>query len=84
MANRLPVISSNIGGIPEILEKGYLFEVGDFFSMTTKIIELISKPLELQRIINLNYEKSLEFVESKNSRKRQNYYKKIKSFVSHL
>lgn len=40
----LPVLSNNVGGIPEIIENninGYLFEVGDNFSYNREINELV-------------------------------------------
>jgi len=45
----VPVICTNIGGLPEVIvhgETGYLFPVGDVASMAAKAVELLSHPAE--------------------------------------
>jgi N-acetyl-alpha-D-glucosaminyl L-malate synthase BshA len=52
MACRVPVISSNAGGIPEINihgKTGYLTEVGDFNAMATFCIELLQNETKLEQ-----------------------------------
>lgn len=82
MANSLPVVSSFIGGIPEIVHNSCLFDIRDYSRMTNKIVELIFDSRELKKIVDVNYKKSLDFMEIKNSQKRQNYYREVKSFFT--
>jgi N-acetyl-alpha-D-glucosaminyl L-malate synthase BshA len=47
MACEVPVIATNIGGIPEVVEHGqdgYLFNVGDTDGMSTACVELLENP----------------------------------------
>src|SRR4029078_11611207 len=47
MACEVPVIASNIGGIPEVVEHGqdgYLFKVGDTDGMSRACVELLENP----------------------------------------
>lgn len=47
MAYKLPVIGTNIGGIPEFIHEdknGFVIEVGDVESLTEKLLELIESP----------------------------------------
>jgi len=51
MAARIPVIASNIGGIPELVEDGktgYLFEIGNAEQLAHKMSEFILHPDKLQ------------------------------------
>ncbi len=44
MANGVPVIASNVGGVPEIIEdgkNGLLFETGDFEDLARKITRVL-------------------------------------------
>ena len=52
MACEVPIISTNIGGLPEVNidgKTGYLFEVGDIENMAKKAIEIITDPVVHQR-----------------------------------
>jgi glycosyltransferase involved in cell wall biosynthesis len=43
----VPVIASNVGGIPEVVknsENGLLFEPGDFIDLAAKLVNVITKP----------------------------------------
>ena len=53
MACRVPSISTNVGGVPELIENGVnglLFEVGDVDGMSTAAIDLLNDPERLERI----------------------------------
>lgn len=52
MACEVPVVSSNVGGIPEVNIEGvtgYLCEVGDITSMANRTIELLTDPEKLEQ-----------------------------------
>jgi N-acetyl-alpha-D-glucosaminyl L-malate synthase BshA len=47
MASGVPVVASNVGGLPEVVphgEAGYLIEAGDVDGMTAGAIEILSDP----------------------------------------
>jgi N-acetyl-alpha-D-glucosaminyl L-malate synthase BshA len=51
MACRVPSISTNVGGVPELIDdglNGLLFEVGDIEGMSTSAIDLLSDPTRLE------------------------------------
>ena len=53
MACRVPSISTNVGGVPELIENGVnglLFEVGDVDGMSTAAIDLLSDHERLEKI----------------------------------
>ncbi|HEY5331452.1 MAG TPA: N-acetyl-alpha-D-glucosaminyl L-malate synthase BshA [Acidobacteriaceae bacterium] len=53
MACRVPSISTNVGGVPELIDNGInglLFEVGDVDGMSTAAIDLLRDPDRLERI----------------------------------
>ena len=54
MARGLPVISTNVGGIPEIISPEYLVSVGDYFGMAEKIISLFKNKLDDIPAISMN------------------------------
>ena len=64
MMMRVPVISSNVGGLSEVNidgESGYLFDVGDVESMTKKSIELLTDEHKLNTMKNKAYELAKRF-----------------------
>lgn len=53
MVSGLPVIATNVGGIPEIVvqeERGYLVEVGDIHALTETILALLKNPILAERM----------------------------------
>lgn len=53
MACGLPVIASQVGGLPEVVrdgESGFLVPVGDVAAMTERAVGLLSHPTELARL----------------------------------
>ncbi len=64
MACELPVISTNIGGLPEVNthgETGYLFDVGDIDGMAASAIQLLSDPENLAKMKKNAFNRSQEF-----------------------
>ena len=69
MKNKTPVIASNIGGIPDIVEhgkNGYLFKTGDYKEMS-KYMKKLYKNVELSKQLGENGFKKVkkEFGEEK-------------------
>ena len=64
MMMRVPVISSNAGGLPEVNiegESGYLFDVGDVEGMTKQSIALLTDEQKLNTMKNRAYELAKRF-----------------------
>ncbi len=64
MANRVPVISTNRGGIPEVMvdgKTGYMFDVGDVESMADKAVEILSDENALLSLRKSSYERATDF-----------------------
>ena len=66
MASGLPVVATNVGGVPQIVrhnETGYVLEPDDEDGMTTSLLELIHNPFLRTRM----GARAREFVESNHS-----------------
>jgi N-acetyl-alpha-D-glucosaminyl L-malate synthase BshA len=64
MACRVPVISTNTGGLPEINihgKTGYMADVGDYQTMANYCIDLLKNPTLWNEMRENAYSKSLEF-----------------------
>ncbi|AYD47797.1 N-acetyl-alpha-D-glucosaminyl L-malate synthase BshA [Arachidicoccus soli] len=64
MAAHVPVLSSNVGGLPEINiegETGFLFEVGDIETAAKKALHLLSDEVYLQKIKDQAHKHALQF-----------------------
>lgn len=78
MALGMPVLSTPIGGIPEIIDSKYLFKPDDVEGFTGEIIRLVNKPNELTEMSEMNYNKSLEFTNEKLQIRRDEFYAKLR------
>ena len=64
MASKIPVVSSNTGGIPELNidgKTGYMSKVGDYEDMAKNIIELLSNETMLQQFKINAFEQAKKF-----------------------
>ena len=64
MIHKVPVISSNAGGIPEINKEGYsgyLLEVGDYKGMAEKAVQLLQDPVAHKKFKAQAFEQALQF-----------------------
>jgi len=53
MALKVPVISTNIGGLSDLVvngESGYTFNIGDIDAMASKSIEILSDEVKLNKL----------------------------------
>lgn len=78
MAIGMPVLSTPVGGIPEVIESKYLFDPMDADAYADAVCRLLDKPDELTSMSQKNFKKSLEFKNELLQAKRDEFYKKIK------
>lgn len=78
MAIGMPVLSTPVGGIPEVIEKEYLFHSDDVKGFCKKIYHLIENIDEFNRVSSLNYNKALEFRNEILQVRRNEFYNNLK------
>lgn len=82
MACGVPVISSSVGGLPELQvhgQTGYIAEIGDIERMAKYAIDLLSNSSKHQIFAKAARERALEFDASKIVTQYEQYYQKILS-----
>lgn len=81
MARACPVISSDVGGIPEFVSKEFLVQSGDALELSNKIIDVLSNPETYQLNIKNSHKSVQNFREEKLKKKRFDYYQKVKNIL---
>ncbi len=81
MAVGLPVLSTFVGGIPELLDNKYLFRPEDDIGFANKIMQLMDNPEELQNMSKANILRAQSFTVQRLSVKRNWFYKKLKESI---
>lgn len=81
MAVGMPVLSTPVGGIPEVIESDLLFSPDDIEGFTNMVCELIDNPEEMNRISKINFEKSQMFSNELLQEKRDDFYSKLKDLA---
>ena len=82
MACGVPVISSSVGGLPELQlhgQTGYIAEIGDIDRMAKYAVDLLSNPAKYQLFAKAARERAIEFDASKIVTQYEQYYEKILS-----
>lgn len=77
MAVGLPVLSTPVGGIPEIIESRYLLNPLDVEGFANEICRLMNHRKELEEMSKKNYKKSLEFENEILQKRRNEFYSKL-------
>jgi len=80
MACEVPVISSSVGGLPELVihgETGYIAEFGDIERMAKYSIELLTNPAKHKIFATAARKRAMEFEESKIVSQYEQYYEKV-------
>lgn len=83
MSVGLPCISTPIAGIPELLDKQYLFDPFDSHSFALEIIRLINNLSELKKMSMKNLEKAKEFTNDVLEPRRTEFYGKLRNVVEY-
>jgi len=81
MAVGLPVISTPIGGIPELVSEKYLVNVGDYKLLAEKIMRLMDNRDELEEMSRNNFMTAAKYERSKLQIRRNDFYNKLKNLT---
>lgn len=81
MAIGMPVLSTPVGGIPEVIDKKYLFEPTDVDGFSNMICSLLKNKEELNEMSSKNYKKALEYRNTILQERRDVFYQKLKDLA---
>ena len=77
MARGLPAISSEVGGIPELLDKEDILVPGNYKTLADKIIQVVGNMERIKRMSKHNVEKARTFESNRLNEKRIEFHKMI-------
>ena len=77
MALGLPVLSTKVGGIAEVIPEDFLFDPGDVNGFSTKIESFINNESYRYQVALNNYNKALVFCNSNLQKRRNEFYGKL-------
>ena len=77
MAAGLPCVSTNVNGIPELLESDQMVSPGDIEGMAKKIACLLQDPKRMNELIVSGIQKAREYTEEKLQIQRNIFYEKL-------
>lgn len=77
MAQGLPVLSTPVGGIPEVIDRKYLFDPHDSSGFAEMIVKLYHAPEELERMSAENFAAAKQFKNEILQKRRDEFYKKL-------
>lgn len=77
MAIGMPVLSTPVGGIPEVIDRRYLFDPLDSDAYAEAVCMLLDNPEELTLMSRNNFNKSLEYKNEILQSRRNVFYQKL-------
>lgn len=78
MAGSLICLGSNVGGIPELLQKKCLFQSNDSTAIFNKLKEVFENFPEYKKFTSINFEKAKQYLPEILQTKRNQFYNSIK------
>lgn len=78
MAVGLPAVSTNVNGIPELLDKPFLVEVGDVDELTRKMKSIIQDQNVYNKASRDNLKRAKEYSETILQMRRRDFYLKLR------
>lgn len=78
MSEGLPVLSSPVCGIPEIIEPQYLIDFDNYEGYAEKIETIINNPQEMTEMSKRNVETAYKYRKSVLQEKRKSFYQKLR------
>jgi glycosyltransferase involved in cell wall biosynthesis len=82
MARGLPCIGSNVGGIPELLERSECVPAGNAQALAAKILEVLADPQRLAKLSQVNLHKAREYSAEILRPRRRALYQAVKDATS--
>lgn len=81
MAIGMPVLSTPVGGIPEVLDEDYMFDPSDSHGFCKAMCEFLDNPDKMTDLSKKNFELSRQFENSLLQERRNAFYKKLASLA---
>ena len=81
MAKGLPCITTPVSGNPELVSEHFLVDYYDIKTLADRIEELVKNKSLYEKISKENYERSLQYEASVLEKKRDAYYRELKSCI---
>jgi len=78
MAQGLPCIGSDVGGIPELLPTEDMVRPADVFALASKIRDVLSDPDRMVKMAHRNLEKAAEYQEDILQKRRIAFYQRVR------
>ncbi len=78
MARGLPCVASDVGGIPELIEKDLLARPGDAGDLAARMMKVLSDENEIARVARANLEKSKEYKRDVLTLRRIEFYERVR------
>lgn len=78
MAVGLPVLSTPVNGIPELLDDEYMFDPMDVNGFANKLVSLFNNLPELENMSENNIRKATEYTSDKLSVRRNEFYSRLR------
>ena len=82
MSRGIPAIASNVGGIPELLNKDFLFSKGNVLQIAELVTKLYKDKSFLIRSAILGFETSKKYLKDSLYDKRLEFLDEFKEYVS--
>ena len=81
MSKGLPVVTTPVSGNPELINDHFLVNYEDVDTLADRIEELITNKDSYEGASYINFQKSLEYEASVLEKRRDSFYKKLKSII---
>lgn len=81
MSTACPIVASTAGGIPELIEEKWLIKPGDTHMLAALIMKILDSPNNQYEAGLYNYNKSLDFIDTKLSAKREKFWGAFAAFA---
>lgn len=81
MASSLPVIATNVGGVPEVVDAEYLVPAGDSNALAAKLLEVLESPAKLTNMSRSSCKRASSFRLELLCAGKQQFYSKLRCFV---
>lgn len=81
MSRGLPCVSTNVGGIPELLDSSELVSKNDPNNLAKKIYKVLTSPVYANKLAENNLKKSHEYEYNLINNRRLNFYNEIKNLT---